>query len=100
MYVRSRIQLVMQLRGRRESTCISNAGADLKRHSATPICPNLHLGRRVVRLDQPHEFGRHFIRRHYPQLGVPAHEIERRSKIIEAHSSRLLEAQTLLQCAT
>ncbi len=38
-------------------------------------------------------------RRHYPPWGVTVHGIERRSKINEAHSSSLLEAPTLLQCA-
>ncbi len=43
----------------------SLAGANLKKHWVTPACPNLHIGRRVVRLDQPQEFRWQSIRRHY-----------------------------------
>ncbi len=38
--------------GRGESTQ-TNAGANLKGHRVTPIWPNLHLGGRIVRVDQP-----------------------------------------------
>ncbi len=63
-----------------------SAGANLNGQFVTSTCPDIRLGQRLVRLDEP--------------LSAIMRGFECRSKAYEARNGSSLKAQTLLFCAT